>query len=86
MATISASTPTSSITRAALAHRSSPKVASPIAIGKFLYDCLCFFGFFFDRSEGGGNGDGETAGLGWERDENGGGDGHKGLLVSFLTF
>ncbi|XP_022758344.1 photosystem II reaction center W protein, chloroplastic [Durio zibethinus] len=33
MATISASTPTSSITRAALVHKASPRVASPVAIG-----------------------------------------------------
>ncbi|KAK6259999.1 hypothetical protein SCA6_014473 [Theobroma cacao] len=33
MATISASTPTSSIIRAALAHKPSPRVASSVAIG-----------------------------------------------------
>ncbi|XVF32456.1 hypothetical protein REPUB_Repub17cG0084500 [Reevesia pubescens] len=33
MVTISASTPTSSITNAALTHKPSPKVASPFAIG-----------------------------------------------------
>ncbi|XVF71925.1 hypothetical protein PTKIN_Ptkin12aG0079100 [Pterospermum kingtungense] len=33
MATISASTAPSSMTRAALAHRPSPRVASPVAIG-----------------------------------------------------